>query len=676
MTQYAPPGQQQQYMYYAQQHPTYNPGHQQQQWGNQQGAQQHYNTSTTQLNQNQSMTGEMPPPSYQNAQYGDVNPDSGLPAKFNPRPRYNDCWAFVLFIAQLAAFIVLSYYAIDKISDDRNMNGEIYLQPGSRTPYFAGNSDNFYWKQGLVAVLIGILTGLVVAVVYFFITQAFPRQVIKVRVTFALSIIAQLAVAVYFFVRREWMPAAFGLFFALLYASMWFFWKSRIPFATEMLIAVTSISKKYKAMFAMSFLGLFIQTAYSAYFMVVISGCYELYYDRTARKTPAKLKILIFFCFVSFYWTSQVIKNIVHITISGVYACYYFLMGSPQGMSKSPTIESFKRACTTSIGSICFGSLIVAAIQTLRAIVQLLRSNGDDGFMVFIACLLDCIIACLQGIIEYVNKYAYCQVAIYGKAYIPAARDTWNILKDRGIVQIINDNLVGNVWAMGAIMSGMLSALGSYVYIWFANPDFDNDDSLTYVIVTMAFVMGFQMVYTVGVVIDSGCATTFVCLAEDPAALARTKPATYLTDMTLCSTSSTMAAMPASKKGRRFSLIRLFNNSSNTSTSSGSVPLSSMDEEYYRYSMDPSPNSSSASMDSMQTEMMRERRKSIATLTENSFRSKSFDLRPSAMRPILSRKEAPQTEMNEKMKQFDELLQTRRTCTIRLTLTPSLLQEP
>ena len=53
------------------------------------------------------------------------------------------------------------------------------------------------------------------------------------------------------------------------------------------------------------------------------------------------------------------------------------------------------------------------------------------------------------------NKYAFTQVAIYGKAFIPAAKSTWTILKDRGIVQLINDNLIGNVWAMGAILAGV-----------------------------------------------------------------------------------------------------------------------------------------------------------------------------------------------------------------------------
>lgn len=33
--------------------------------------------------------------------------------------------------------------------------------------------------------------------------------------------------------------------------------------------------------------------------------------------------------------------------------------------------------------------------------------------------------------------------ALYGKAYIPAAKDTWRLFKDRGIDALVNDSLVG-----------------------------------------------------------------------------------------------------------------------------------------------------------------------------------------------------------------------------------------
>ncbi|KAF9917089.1 hypothetical protein BX616_001986 [Lobosporangium transversale] len=153
--------------------------------------------------------------------------------------------------------------------------------------------------------------------------------------------------------------------------------------------------------------------------------------------------------------------------------------------------------------------------------------------------------------------------------------------------------------------------------------------------------------------------------------------------------STTTSVCTPTKKNRRFSLVRLFNSSNSNSrgTTSGTNSLFGSPSAYRhhphhnyrhshihtRHSMDPTIEEES----SMQSEMMRERRKSIAAMTESSLRSMSLDLRSSAIRPILSRKETPPpVEMTEKMRQFDELLLTRQSSTIRITLTPSLLQEP
>ncbi|KAF9924676.1 hypothetical protein FBU30_005395 [Linnemannia zychae] len=108
-----------------------------------------------------------------------------------------------------------------------------------------------------------------------------------------------------------------------------------------------------------------------------------------------------------------------------------------------------------------------------------------------------------------------------------------------------------------------------------------------------------------------------------------------------------------STKSRRLSLIRLFNGNKSKDTITEAVPAVPAN---YRHSM-------ASSMEAIQSQMMRERRKSIAAVTgADSSRSVSLDMK----HPV---------EMNDKMRQFDELLQKRRGSTIRISLTPSLLQE-
>jgi hypothetical protein len=41
------------------------------------------------------------------------------------------------------------------------------------------------------------------------------------------------------------------------------------------------------------------------------------------------------------------------------------------------------------------------------------------------------------------RSYAYIEIALYGKPYIQAAKDTWRLFKDRGIDTLVNDSLVG-----------------------------------------------------------------------------------------------------------------------------------------------------------------------------------------------------------------------------------------
>ena len=48
----------------------------------------------------------------------------------------------------------------------------------------------------------------------------------------------------------------------------------------------------------------------------------------------------------------------------------------------------------------------------------------------------------LLGANSFIDRYAYIEIALYGKSYIEAAKDTWTLFKDRGIDALVNDSLV------------------------------------------------------------------------------------------------------------------------------------------------------------------------------------------------------------------------------------------
>ena len=79
-------------------------------------------------------------------------------------------------------------------------------------------------------------------------------------------------------------------------------------------------------------------------------------------------------------------------TLSGVYATFYFLYNTAQ-MPTNPTSGAASRALGKSFGPICFGSIIVAIVHTLRALANQAKNDRDNkGFVQILACFAACIL--------------------------------------------------------------------------------------------------------------------------------------------------------------------------------------------------------------------------------------------------------------------------------------------
>ncbi|KAJ3035236.1 putative choline transporter, neither null mutation nor overexpression affects choline transport [Rhizophlyctis rosea] len=477
--------------------------------------------------------GQPQPPQYgqPEPQYA-PQPQYGAPVqvssdnKFPKSSPWKDVWAAILYILTLAGFIVCAYFGIKTLPQTQNN------QPTS-SPSNPNNTAGFKVPQ--TKDIIGILfasvgTGFVLSLIYFLAMQRFAGTLIKV--TFILSILLNIAAALFFFATRQYGAGIIWIIFAVLYAFCYWSWRSRFPFAKVMLKTVTSITGKYPATLFVGVLGLIIQSAYGALWIATLIGLFQYFENNRTSNGPRYVTVV--FMIFQFYWTCQVITNTVHVITSGVFATYYFMGtlnadGSVTVAQKNPTAASSKRALTTSFGSICFGSLIIALIQTVRALLRsAANENASDGNLVaaFLAICAECCLSCIEGLIEYFNKWAFAQVAIYGKDYISAAKATWQLCKSRGIDAIINDSLIGNVLGIGSILVGLITAFVGYLYVQLS-PDLPNDTSNFIIIAFIAFFIGLSEFTILANVIDSGVTTTFVCLAEDPEALRRTKPQLY-----------------------------------------------------------------------------------------------------------------------------------------------------
>mmetsp|Transcript_18601 Transcript_18601/g.22055 ORF Transcript_18601/g.22055 Transcript_18601/m.22055 type:complete len:492 (-) Transcript_18601:31-1506(-) len=223
---------------------------------------------------------------------------------------------------------------------------------------------------------------------------------------------------------------------------------------------------------------------------------------------------------LSLYWGVQVCTNVANVTTSGAVAEWWFRpsvtvkhgtrQGTRQGggqgggrMSvdvdldvdldvKAKTSEdavkaALGRATTSSFGSICLGSFVVAILQTLRALTRHLRDSVEHhyfrgslglaigvqqggnaasqpypklhNFMTGLLTLLDWLLGILHRLASIFNRFAFVYVAVYGDDFATSGRSAHDLFRSRGIEAVVGDSLISNVLALGGMVSGAIVGL-------------------------------------------------------------------------------------------------------------------------------------------------------------------------------------------------------------------------
>jgi Plasma-membrane choline transporter len=185
--------------------------------------------------------------------------------------------------------------------------------------------------------------------------------------------------------------------------------------------------------------------------------------------------------------------------------------------------NSVARATTYSFGSICFGSLLVAIVQALRALEYQSRDSDD---LQFLRCIIQCILSCIEGIIQCLNRWAYVYVGLYGFSYLEAGRNVIQLFESKGWTAIIADDLADNVLVMMSVAIGLASGLVGLVIGFFDDGMFVNlgYEHAAAPAFFIGFVAGFLFATIIMSVVGSGVNTVIVCFAEDPAAFELNHP--------------------------------------------------------------------------------------------------------------------------------------------------------
>lgn len=280
-----------------------------------------------------------------------------------PSPHCNDGFFAVLFLVNVGVIAVFAFAkGVPTLMKNVNQNTDTDV---------TGQSKDFTHLFILSAALVGGAVLLSLAWMKFL--MAYAESMIRIALWFNVGLTVVFALTTF-----AVSPIMACLMLLMAGLNVWYIFavQDRIGFASANLKTACAAVSQHSAIFLVALLLVIKQTVWLLLWSLSAIGIYQMIKDSdpgcdkvNAQGRPERMcggvggGFALFFMLISVYWGQQVLQNILTCTTSGVVASWWY-----QPNTKKVTAGALYRSLTSSFGSICFGSLIVAVLQALRTV--------------------------------------------------------------------------------------------------------------------------------------------------------------------------------------------------------------------------------------------------------------------------------------------------------------------
>merc|ERR1712070_527001 len=221
--------------------------------------------------------------------------------------------------------------------------------------------------------------------------------------------------------------------------------------------------------------------------------------------------------FFGLLWINQLIQAISMCTIAGVVNKYYWVRdkSAKHAYGKSPIRSSLYITMRYHFGSLCFGSLIIAIVQAIRAVLAYIDHKTKDlqdknPLIKIFMKVVQCCMWCMEKCLKYIAKSAYIMIAMKGHSFCHATKEAVDLLFSNASQIAVSNTIVSFMLLLSKLAISMGSALLFYMLV-FSNSDYEAGGSKELSNPVIPLVLTFLMAYFVastfmnvyGMIVDS-----------------------------------------------------------------------------------------------------------------------------------------------------------------------------
>ncbi|KAH9500274.1 hypothetical protein Btru_073598 [Bulinus truncatus] len=168
------------------------------------------------------------------------------------------------------------------------------------------------------------------------------------------------------------------------------------------------------------------------------------------------------------FWLVNFVSALGQLTLAGAFSSYYWAFDKSKDIPSLPLLGSFYRCFRYHLGSLAFGSLLIAIVQIIRAILEYLdnklKASENPVAKFFLKCL-KCCFWCLEKVLKFLCKNAYIMIAVYGKNFCTSAKRAFELILRNCVRAFVLDKVTDFLFVICKLM--VVGAVGVIAYFFF-----------------------------------------------------------------------------------------------------------------------------------------------------------------------------------------------------------------
>ena len=342
-------------------------------------------------------------------------------------------------------------------------------------------------KSSWVLFLIALLAALVMSVIFSYLIQWCAGLIITVII---LGLIGSLLVlgfllrsegikrearnddqAIYFTV-GSWICFGLDIFFFFSLCCLW----SRISLAISIIQATSEMITDYFYVLIVPIINIVLFLVFITYWIWIAAYIYS---SGDSRYTPGssygtmiwstQTRIFFWVHFVGLFWNVAFIIFLSNFVIIVVACSWYFAFD--RSNPGSPISKGFKWGLTYHIGSIAFGSLILAVIWIVQVILAYMQqqvesmTGATNVIIKWALRVVNCFVLCFERFIKFLNKHAFIEVVLKSYSFCTSAQNAMAIILGNALRMGVLHGLTYLVIALGTLTICASSTIVSYLLL-------------------------------------------------------------------------------------------------------------------------------------------------------------------------------------------------------------------